>query len=125
MPFFVKYKLKLRVFDKFCKVVCKYDPPVINKTNKAMFIMMTDKHIYTLNHDIKKLEQRDDERSETYTPSVSDNYYIKDEIEDIPYKMINNIEDFRQNNRELGACEIDENGKPVKRIVKFIKTDII
>jgi hypothetical protein len=42
MPFFVKYRLQLRVFDKFHKLVHKYDPPNRNHHSKAMFCLVTD-----------------------------------------------------------------------------------
>ena len=61
MPFFVKYRLQLRVFDKFYKVVHKYDPPNRNHHNKAMFCLVTDGHVYTLNHMRSRLEQFDDD----------------------------------------------------------------
>ena len=86
-----------------------------------MYVMMADNHIYTLNHDIKKLEQmHDEEHANAYQPTVNENYYIKDEVEDRPHKMISDIEDFRRVIQELGPAEIDDKGKPKKRIVKFI-----
>jgi hypothetical protein len=57
LPFFVKYRLQLRVFDNFYKMIHKYDPPTRNHHNKAMFCMVTDGHAYTLNHQQKRLEQ--------------------------------------------------------------------
>ena len=47
LPFFVKHKLTLRVFDKFYKMVFKYEPLTPNRTNKVMYVMMSDNHIYT------------------------------------------------------------------------------
>jgi hypothetical protein len=62
LPFFEKHRLQLRVFDKFCKMTFKYDPANRNHHNKPMYCMMTDGHIYTLNHDVKRLEQNQDPR---------------------------------------------------------------
>jgi hypothetical protein len=56
--FFVKYRLQLRVFDSFYKLVYQYDPPIRNHHNKVLYCMMKDDHIYTLNHNINKLNQR-------------------------------------------------------------------
>ena len=36
LPFFVKYKLRLRVFNIFYKRIFRYDPPVYNGHNKPM-----------------------------------------------------------------------------------------
>lgn len=57
LPFFVQYRLLLRVFDKFYKLIHKYEPPTRNHHNKTMFCMATDGHIYTLNDQQKRLEQ--------------------------------------------------------------------
>jgi len=61
LPFFVKYKLRLRVFNIFYKRIFRYDPPVYNGHNKPMYVLADGDHIYTLNHDIKRLEQNQDE----------------------------------------------------------------
>ena len=37
LPFFVQFRLQLRVFDKFYKLVHKYDPPNRNHHNKTMY----------------------------------------------------------------------------------------
>ena len=58
LPFFVKYKLRLRVFDVFYKPIFKYDPLVENSNNKPMYVLADGDHIYTLNHDLKRLEQK-------------------------------------------------------------------
>jgi hypothetical protein len=58
LPFFVKYRLQLRVFDSFYKLIYQYDPPIRNHHNKVLYCMMKDDHIYTLNHNINKPNQR-------------------------------------------------------------------
>ena len=40
LPFFVKYRLQLRVFEKVYKLVHKYDPPSRSHHNKTMFCMV-------------------------------------------------------------------------------------
>ena len=60
MPFFEKYRLHLRVFDKFYKVVHKYAPDNHYK-NKVTYCLQTDGRIYTLNHDVKRIEQKQDD----------------------------------------------------------------
>ena len=45
LPFFVKHRLVLRVFDKLCKVIFKYDPPSRSHHNKAMYCMISDGHV--------------------------------------------------------------------------------
>ena len=60
LPFSVKYKLMLRVFDVFYKLIFKYDPLVENSNNKPMYVLADGDHVYTLNHDLKRLEQKQD-----------------------------------------------------------------
>ena len=56
LPFLVKYRLQLRVFDKFYKVAHNYEPPAKNYHNKPTFCLVTGWHVYTLNHTRSRLE---------------------------------------------------------------------
>ena len=103
-PFFAKRRLVLRVFDKLCKVIFKHDPPNRSHHNKAMYCMMTDGHIYTLNHDVKRLEQKQDE-SDTYAPRVGETYYINEEAKPRQAKMITNIDEILQVIRDMPKPE--------------------
>ncbi|MFM7986882.1 MAG: hypothetical protein ACKPKO_46965 [Candidatus Fonsibacter sp.] len=58
LPFFVKYRLQLRVFASVYNLIYRYDPPNVNHHNKVLYCMMKYDHIYTLNHNIKSLEQQ-------------------------------------------------------------------
>ena len=53
LPFFVHFRLQLRVYDRFSKLVFSYDPPIRNHHNKVLYCLMDYDHIYTLNHDLK------------------------------------------------------------------------
>ena len=123
LPFFVQHRLTLRVFDKFCKVMFKYDPPMRNHHNKVMYCMMTDGHIYTLNHDVKRLEQMQDEPeeciSDSYTPRVGDGYFIKEDAKPRPAKMITAIDDVLQAVRDMPKQE----GPKEKQILTIIHKD--
>jgi len=120
LPFFIQHRLTLRVFDKFCKVMFKYDPPMRNHHNKVMYCMMTDGHIYTLNHDVKRLEQMQDEQEEhmgdTYTPRVGDGYFIKEDAKPRPAKMITTIDDILQVVRDMPKPE-DPKEKQILTII--------
>ena len=65
LPFFVKYKLMLRVFDVFYKLIFKYDPPVWNSNNPPMYELADGDHVYTLNHDLKRLEQKQEDKGDS------------------------------------------------------------
>jgi len=125
LPFFEKYRLQLRVFNKFCKIEFKYDPPNRNHHNKAMYCMMSDGHIYTLNYDIKKLEQTidDDDGDDDMKPKVGESYVIREDAKATPAKMFKDINDINQIVAEMGPTEYDDNGKPITRILKLIHQD--
>ena len=106
MPFFEKHRLQLRVFNKFCKLEFKYDPPNRNHHNKTMYCMMADGHIYTLNHDVKRLEQQqNEENADDYTPKVGDTYHTKEDAKPRQAKMITTIDDILQVVREMPKPE--------------------
>jgi hypothetical protein len=95
LPFFEKHRLQLRIFDKFYHEIFKYDPPVRNHHNKAMYCMMADDHIYTLNHNVKRLEQKQDADCEEIKPlTVGNDYMIKEDAEAREAKMIDTIDDI-------------------------------
>lgn len=64
--FFQKYKLRLRVFDLFYKMIFKYEPESFNEHNKPLYCMTDGDHIYTLNHDLKSLQQKQDDNTEEF-----------------------------------------------------------
>ena len=82
LPVFEKFRLQVRVFDQFYKLVFKYDPLIRNPHNKVLYCLMDSNHIYTLNHNIKRLEQVQDVIELDYAISPSTNYRVKDEEEE-------------------------------------------
>ena len=107
LPFFVQFRLQLRVFDKFYKLVHKYDPPNRNHHNKTMYCMVTDGHVYTLNHQQTRLRQLeggevkakeedggDDDDDLGKKLQVGENYLIREDAEAKPARMIDNIDDI-------------------------------
>ena len=93
--FFEKHRLQLRIFDKFYHEIFKYDPPTRNHHNKAMYCMMTDDHIYTLNQNVKRLEQKQDADCEEIKPlTISNDYMIKEDADAREAKMIDTIDDI-------------------------------
>jgi len=105
-PFFVKFRLQLRVFDKFYKLIHKYDPPTRNHHNRAMYCLCADGHIYTLNHDDHRLKQGlqhsassssaslEDEELPEVQLKVGENYITREDAEPTPAKMIDGADDL-------------------------------
>ena len=95
LPFFVKYKLRLRVFDMMYKLIFRYDPPTFNRHIPPLYCMITGDHVYTLNHNLKVLEQKINEEGldKEFYIKVSSNYRV-DERDDIKYFMIEDTNDI-------------------------------
>jgi hypothetical protein len=67
-------------------------------------------HIYTLNHDLKRLEQKQDDDDDEFVLYASSDYRVKKEDEEdkpIHYRMINNIDDIIRIRRENEYTEKD------------------
>ena len=82
--------------------------------------MMADGHIYTLNCDIKKLEQSLDDETDDMKLKVGESYVIREDAKATPAKMFKDIDDITRIIAEMGPAEIDDNGKPIARILKLI-----
>ena len=100
-------------------MIFKHEPPNRSHHNKAMYCMMSDGHIYTLNHDLKRLEQKQDE-SDTYAPKVGETYYINEEAKPRQAKMLANIDDILQVIREMPKPEKKKDDKEEKQILTLI-----
>ena len=83
LPFFQKYKLKLRVFDIFYKCIFRHDPLVENQNNKTMYVLADGDHIYTLSHDLKRLEQMQECEDPEYLVKASTDYRIREDKQQV------------------------------------------
>ena len=45
--FLEKFRLQIRIYDQFYKMVFQYDPLIRNPHNKVLYCMMDDNHTYT------------------------------------------------------------------------------
>ena len=84
--------------------------------------MMTDGHTYTLNHDLDRISNQDqeNENDDHYKPKVGESFQIKDDVEPRKAKMINNIDDVLEVIREMGPAKLDDKGKPEKRMLTLV-----
>jgi hypothetical protein len=95
LPFFQQYKLKLRVFDVFYKLIYRYDPVVPNFNNKPFYCLTDGNHIYTLNHNLERLAQKQDEETSEYQVYASPDFRTRDKEEMHPdHRMIEHINDI-------------------------------
>ena len=94
-PFFEQFKLKLRVFDVFHKLIFRYDPRIENFHHKPMYVMVDGSHVYTLNYDINRLEQMIiNKEEEVFLVKASTNYLLREDKNIVNYKMISHINDI-------------------------------
>ena len=76
LPFFEKYKLKLRVYDVFYNLIHRYDPEVPNFNHCPFYCVTDGDHIYTLNKDLDNLAQKSED--DDYKVPVGLNFHIPD-----------------------------------------------
>ena len=76
LPFFRKYKLKLRVYDVFYNLIHRYDPEVPNFNHRPFYCVTDGDHIYTLNKDLDSLAQKSED--DEYKVSVGSSFHIPD-----------------------------------------------
>ena len=108
LPFFQKYRVKLRVFDKFYKLIFRYDPEIPNFNQKPMYCMTDGDHIYVLNHDLDKLAQKLDDDEEEYRVYASPDYRVDEEKTAARYRMIEDVDDILHILRKLEDEEESE-----------------
>ena len=104
LPFFQKYKLKLRVYDVFYNLIYKYDPETPNFNNPALYCVTDGDHIYTLNKDIDALAQKSS--SDEYQLTAYPNFYIPEKKAENPkYRIIERIDEILETLREQSDDE--------------------
>ena len=103
LPFFEKYKIQVRVFDVYRKLIFKYDPPSINYHNKPFYVLNDGDHIYLLDDNLHTLKEKmhTDDDTEGVTLPISHNYYINTKPNNIMYIMIDEVEDFFKKIKDL------------------------
>jgi hypothetical protein len=94
LPFFQKYKLRLRVFDLFYKMIFKYEPESFNEHNKPLYCMTDGDHIYTLNHDLKSLQQKQDDNTDEFLVYTTPYFKTDEDKTPIKHHMIESVDDL-------------------------------
>ena len=92
LPFFQKYKLKLRVYDVFYNQIYKYDPEVPNFHEKPFYCITDGDHIYTLNKDLESLAQKTDD--EDYKVVAGADFRTPDKPVKSDHKIIEHIDEL-------------------------------
>jgi hypothetical protein len=101
---FIEFNIQARIFDYFNRLIYKYDPPKRNHNIKCFYALLKNNHIYSLNHDLKTLQQK--HIPKMHVVKASTDYYINEVEEPPKYKMISDINDILN-------IEIPENVKEI------------
>jgi hypothetical protein len=100
-PFFVKFRVQVRIFDACYNCIYEYEPRFRNHNNKPLYALAKNNHIYTLNYNLKSLQQtrhavedEEDEEEQAMTVRASSDYKVIEDRNTEYCRMIQNIDDI-------------------------------
>ena len=101
LNFFKMYKIAIYLFDINLNIVNFYEPNIRNShiAPFVLYVVFHDKHIYRLDNNIKKLEQKLKDKMEKRVEVCSipsSKFYIMKRDEEINSRMINTYEDLME-----------------------------
>ena len=88
---FKQFKIQVRIFNFVNELIYNYDPEKRNHHIKTFFARVKNNHIYPLNHDLSKIQQKQ-LVSKLPTIKAHTDYYIYEREEPPQYKMIKCID---------------------------------
>ena len=96
MPFFHKFRIPIRIYSSPFKCISKYEPENRNPHFKVFFGLVKDMHIYTMNFNLKELEQHGNIKP--LELQASSNYFTSEnkqsDINPPTYTMIDTLDDL-------------------------------
>ena len=98
IPFFHKFRIPIRIYGHPFKCIFKYDPTTPNTHFRVFYALIKDNRIYTMNYNLKQLEQHG--TTKPVELAASSNYLTTDgkTNETQPtYMMLNNLDDLLTN----------------------------
>ena len=102
----------------FYQHIFTYNPPVENFNNKRMYVLADGDHIYTLNHDLKRLEQtQSEDTDEAYAAQASVDYKLRTDRDIVDYKMIRHIDEILEIIRTTPPKDGDDDQQHVTYLV--------
>ena len=106
---FREFGIQARIYVVFNVLIYKYDPPKSNHHIRVFYAMVKNYHIYTLNHDLKSIQQKQD--LDRPVVKATTDFYINIKENPTYYKMIENVNDIIK-------LELDDDVKGVFLILK-------
>ena len=90
---FEEFKIPARIYNFCNRLIYKFTPPNQNWHIKPFYAMVKNNHVYVLNHDLKSIQQKQDNHR-IPTVKASTDFYINDKEEATQYRMIENCDDI-------------------------------
>ena len=93
IPVFIKYRMRVRIRDQLGKIIYSYSPEMFDRNIRAFYAMVKNNHIYTLNNNIKRLEQKQN-TDDAFVVKARPDYHISDREKPSICKMFSTIDDI-------------------------------
>ena len=93
IPVFIKYRMRVRIIDQLGKIIYSYSPEMFDRNIRAFYAMVKNNHIYTLNNNIKRLEQKQN-TDDAFVVKARPDYHISDREKPSICKMFSTIDDI-------------------------------
>ena len=93
IPVFMKYRMRVRIIDQLGKIIYSYSPEMFDRNIRAFYAMVKNNHIYTLNNNIKRLEQKQN-TDDAFVVKARPDYHISDREKPSNCKMFSTIDDI-------------------------------
>ena len=93
IPVFMKFRMRVRIIDQLGKIIYTYSPEMFDRNIRAFYAMVKNNHIYTLNNNIKRLEQRQN-TDDAFVVRARPDYHISDREKPSICKMFSTIDDI-------------------------------
>ena len=86
---FKEFKIPARIFDSFNNLIYKHEPEHNKRRIKPFYAIVKNSHIYTMNNDLKSIEQKQHLEEQKYIVKASTEYHLNEKEEPPEYKMFN------------------------------------
>ena len=91
---FKAFKIPARIYNSFNKLIYKHEPEHNKRRIKPFYAIVKNSHIYTINNDLKSIEQKQNEEEERPLVKASTDYHLNEKEEPPEFKMFRDTHDI-------------------------------
>ena len=91
---FKAFKIPARIYNSFNKLIYKHEPEHNKRRIKPFYAIVKNSHIYTINNDLKSIEQKQDEEEKRPLVKASTDYHLNEKEEPPEFKMFRDTHDI-------------------------------